>query len=252
MAKLADIAEFINSYLRVGAFKDFPGSYNGVQFENSGEVSKIASAVDCGIEEVKAARKIGANLLLVHHGMFWTAPIPIVKSNYEKVKNLVEGDIAVYSCHLPLDAHRQIGNSALIAKSLGLEISGGCFNLDGEDIAVVAKLGGIGRAELARRLKKLFPGTYKGFEFGSENPNEIVICSGSGSTSVLHLLDEGFDTLVCGELKQGQYVYAQESKINVYPCGHYATECCGIKALARLVAEKFSLEHEFIKSQNPL
>lgn len=252
MAKLKDIAEFINSYLRVESFKDFPGSYNGVQFENSGNVSKIASAVDCGIEEARAAKKMGADLLLVHHGMFWIPPIPIVKSNYEKVKTLVEGDIAVYSCHLPLDAHRQIGNSALIAKNLGLEICGGCFNLDGEDIAVVAKLGNLGRAELADRLKKLFPNTYKGFEFGSENPKEIVICSGSGSTSVLHLLEEGFDTLVCGELKQGQYVYAQESGINVYPCGHYATECFGIKALAELVSEKFSLEHEFIKSQNPL
>ena len=252
MAKLNDIVRFINSYMRVGAFKDFPGSYNGLQFQNSGNVSKIAAATDCGIEEIKAAKKFGADLLLVHHGMFWTPPIPIIGSSYKKIKTLIDADMAVYSCHLPLDAHREIGNSALIAKSLCLEICGGCFNIEGEDIAVVAKAPKGGRAELARRLKKLFPKTYKGFEFGSKNPKEIVVCSGSGSTSILHLLDEGYDTLVCGELKQGQYVYAQENSINVYPCGHYATECCGINALAGLVSEKFGLEYKFIKSENPL
>ncbi|MBO7521276.1 MAG: Nif3-like dinuclear metal center hexameric protein [Opitutales bacterium] len=252
MAELKDIVHFIDSYLRVGAFKDFPGSYNGLQFQNSGRVTKIAAATDCGIEEVMAAKKIGADLLLVHHGMFWTPPIPVVKNSYKKIKTLIDSDIAVYSCHLPLDAHREIGNSALIAKSLGLEISGGCFNLEGEDIAVVAKTPKGGRAELAKRLKKLFPKTYKGFEFGAKNPKGIVICSGSGTTSILHLLSEGYDTLVCGELKQGQYVYAQENRINVYPCGHYATECCGIIALAKLVAKKFSLDYKFIKSENPL
>ena len=139
MAKLNDIVRFINSYMRVGAFKDFPGSYNGLQFQNSGNVSKIAAATDCGIEEIKAAKKFGADLLLVHHGMFWTPPIPIIGSSYKKIKTLIDADMAVYSCHLPLDAHREIGNSALIAKSLCLEICGGCFNIEGEDIAVVAK-----------------------------------------------------------------------------------------------------------------
>ncbi|MBO6103017.1 MAG: Nif3-like dinuclear metal center hexameric protein, partial [Opitutales bacterium] len=205
MAKLGDILEFLNGFVRLKDFTDFPGSYNGLQFENSGDIKKVAAAVDCGIAEVEAAAKWGANLLMVHHGMFWTPPIPITGGAYRKIRALINADMAVYSCHLPLDAHRQIGNSALIAKALNLEITGSCFNYCGEDLAIVAKTPKGGRKELSSRLKKLFPKTYKGFEFGSKNPKSIVVCSGSGSTSLSHLPLEGFDTMVCGELKQGQY-----------------------------------------------
>lgn len=252
MANLREITSYLDEFMRVKDFKDFSGSFNGLQFENSGKVTKIAAAVDCGIAEIKAARAMGADLLMVHHGMYWTIPVPIVGANYEKIKELVEGDIAVYSCHLPLDAHKEFGNSALIANSLGLNISGSCFNLDGEDMAVVCDVGKGGRAELAKKLKELFPQTYKGFEFGSKNPEKVVICSGSGSTSLQHLPLEGFDTMVCGELKQGQYVYCQEQKLNVYPCGHYATECFGIDALSKITAKKFGLKCSFIGSENPL
>ena len=153
---------------------------------------------------------------------------------------------------MPLDAHREIGNSALIAKALNLKITGSCFNYEGEDLAVVCDMPRGGRAELAERLKALFTKTYKGFEFGSENPQKLVICSGSGASSLAHLPLEGYDTMICGELKQGQYVYCQEQNLNVYPCGHYATECFGIDALAKLAAQKFNLEYKFISSQNPL
>lgn len=252
MADLKEIVDFLNEYMRVRDFSDFPGSYNGLQFENSGKVSKIAAATDCGIEEIRQAREFGADMLMVHHGMFWTVPIPIVGANYRKIRALVEGDIAVYSCHLPLDAHREIGNSALIAKALDLKITGSCFNYEGEDLAVVCDMPKGGRAELAERLRALFPTTYKGFEFGPENPKKLVICSGSGASSLAHLPLEGYDTMICGELKQGQYVYCQEQNLNVYPCGHYATECFGIDALAKLAAQKFNLEYKFISSQNPL
>lgn len=252
MANLKEITAFIDEFMRVKDFKDFPGSFNGLQFENSGNVLKIAAATDCGIEEIKSARAQGANLLLVHHGMYWTLPVPVVGANYRKIKELIDADMAVYSCHLPLDAHKEIGNSALIANSLGLEITGSCFNLDGEDMAVVCDVAKNSRLELSRRLKELFPTTYKGFEFGSKNPKKVVICSGSGSTSLSHLPFEGYDTMICGELKQGQYVFAQEQNLNVYPCGHYATECFGIDALAKITAQKFNLKYTFIGSQNPL
>lgn len=252
MAKLAHIVDFLNARMRVKDFADFPGSFNGLQFENSGRVTKIAAAVDCGVAEAKAARRMGADLLLVHHGMFWTPPVPVVGGAYEKVKTLADGDIAVYSCHLPLDAHREIGNSAIIAGRLGLEVAGGCFNFGGEDIGIVANPPAGGRAELSRALKKLFPKTYKGFEFGPKRPKKIVVCSGSGSSSLAELVKEGFDTMVCGELKQGQYVFCQENRLNVYPCGHYATECFGVEAMAKMAAREFGLPCAFIKSENPL
>lgn len=252
MASLRQVCAFISSHMRIGDFKDFPGSYNGLQFENSGRVLKLAAATDCGIEEIRAAAKWGADMLLVHHGMFWNTPIPVTGANYEKFKALADADMAVFSVHLPLDANREFGDSTLIAQKLGLEIERGAFRLDGEDISIVAKAPKGGRAELAGRLKKLFPKTFKAFEFGSKNPETLVICAGSGSTSIFHLLDEGTDTMICGELKQGNYVYAQDCRLNVYPCGHYATESFGIDALGRFVAKKFGLEYKHIKSQNPL
>lgn len=252
MATLKEISEFFCDYLRVCDFVDFPGSFNGVQFENSGKVLKLAAAVDCGIAEIEAAKKWGADLLLVHHGMFWNSTVPVTGASHKKIKMLVESDMAVYSAHLPLDANPTVGHSALIAKKLGLEVECGAFELDGEDVAILAKAPVGGRVELARRLKKLFPKTYKGFEFGSKNPKTVAICAGSASTSLNHLLGEGTDTMICGEIKQGQYVYAQDNEINVYPCGHYATEVFGIAALGRLAAKKFGLEYKFIKSDNPL
>ena len=252
MANVKEVCDFLNGCLRIADFADFPGSYNGLQFENSGKVAKLAAATDCGIEEIKAAKKWGADMLLVHHGIFWNSPIPVTGANYEKFKLLADSDMAVFSAHLPLDANRRFGDSSIIAKKLGLEYERGAFKLDGEDISIVVKAPSGGRAELAKRLKKLFPKTYKGFEFGSKNPKNLVIAAGSGSTSIMHLLDEGTDTMICGELKQGNYVYAQDNKLNVYPCGHYATESFGIDALGRHVAKHFGFKYKHITSQNPL
>ena len=252
MASLRQICDFVGARMRIADFRDFPGSYNGLQFENSGKVLKLAAATDCGIAEIRAAKAWGADMLLVHHGMFWDLPVPVTGAVYEKFRTLVEADMAVFSVHLPLDANREFGDSSIIAARLGLEIERGAFRLDGEDISIVVKAPEGGRAELAARLEKLFPKTYRAFEFGSENPKNLVICAGSGSTSIRHLLAEGTDTMVCGELKQGNYTYAQDNRINVYPCGHYATESFGIDALGRFVAGEFGLEYKFIKSENPL
>ncbi len=252
MAKLSDILAFLNERMKIDSFPDFEGSYNGLQFENSGKVTKLAAATDCGIAEITAAKNWGADFLLVHHGMFWNNPLPITGASYEKFKMLLNADMAVFSVHLPLDADKEFGDSSLIAKKLGLEIVGGAFNYKGEDISIVCKAPKGGRRELAKRLQKIFPKTFKAFEFGSENPKNLIICAGSGSTSIMHLNEEGADTMICGELKQGNYVYAEDHKLNVYPCGHTATESFGIDALAKAVSKKFALEYKFIKSKNPL
>lgn len=252
MAITKEISKFISELLRIKDFADFPGSFNGIQMENSGKVKKLAAATDCGCAEIFEAKKWGADMILVHHGMFWDAPFPITGGAYNKIKMLVDADMAVFGVHLPLDANREFGDSSIIAKKLGLEILGGAFKLGNEYISIQAKAPQGGRAELARRLKKLFPKTYKGFEFGSKNFEKLVICAGSGTSSIEYLLAEGCDTMICGELKHARYTYAQDNKINVYPCGHYSTESFGIDALGKFVAKKFGLEYKFIKSDNPL
>lgn len=160
--------------------------------------------------------------------------------------------MAVYAVHLPLDAHPQIGNNILIAQALNLTPVGGCFEHAGKQIGVLAEAPKAGISELERRLKSLFPSTYKQIQFGSITPSKIAICSGSCGDAVALLPEIGVDTLICGELRQRHYTMAQELRLNLYPCGHYATECFGIMALGELLAKRFGLECDFIEMSNPL
>ena len=249
---LAEIVAFLDSYCRNGEFKDFDGAFNGLQFENSGSVSKIATAVDAGIAEIELAAHLGADLLLVHHGMFWNPPIPVVGPSYHKIKALMDNDISVYSVHLPLDDHGELGNNVLITEALGLRKIGRCFPCGEIDIGVLAAGPQGGIETLSTRLRKLFPDTYKEILFGSSKPKKIAICSGSCSDAVEAMPGLGVDTLVCGELRQRCFSMAQELHLNLFPCGHYATECFGVMALGELLARRFGLQSHFLEMRNPL
>ncbi len=209
-------------------------------------------AVDAGRAEIEQAASLGADLLIVHHGMYWDVPVPMVGANFKKIKTLVDNDIAVYSMHLPLDAHDKIGNNVLLANALDLKIVGRCFVHEGKDIGVIASGVKGGARELENRLANLFPNTFKSMAFGSDNPEKIAICSGSCGDVVPTLRAQGIDTLICGELRQRHFTMAQEMELNLYPCGHYVTERFGVMALGELVAEKFSLCANFIEMPNPL
>ena len=250
--KLSDITAYLDGYFDIANFPDFGGAHNGLQFENSGRVHRVACAVDAGLREIEAAAESGADLLIVHHGLYWDIPVPVVAHNYKKIKTLVQADIAVYAMHLPLDAHPKIGNNALIADALGLKVIGRCFPHEGHDIGAMVEPPKGGRAELEKRLQKIFPQTYKACAFGSESPEKIAVCSGSCGDVVAFLKSVGTDTLICGELRQRHYVMAQEMGLNLYPCGHCATERFGAQALGKMVGEKFALPCSFIKSDNPL
>jgi len=179
--------------------------------------------------------------------MFWSPPVPLTGTRYQKVKTAMKGNLAVYGAHLPLDCHPEIGNNALLAKELGLERLGSFLAYEGNDMATIANGPANGRTELSEKLKVLFPDTYQGIEYGSEAPGRIAILTGSGQSAVPHLIANGIDTLITGELRQHHFNMAQELGLNLYPCGHYATEVFGVKALATEVAEKFGLDWEFIE-----
>lgn len=249
---LEEVTEFMDGYCAVSSVCDYPGSFNGLQFQNSGKVTKIATAVDAGLSEIRMAAHIGADLLIVHHGIFWEETRPVVGHVYEACKILIDSDIAVYSMHLPLDAHDEIGNNTLMAKALGLKASGRCFESGGVSVGVVARAPAGGVDELENRLRKLFPKTFKRIRFGSKNPKRIALCSGSCGDVVPALPKLGIDTLVCGELRQKHFRMAQEYGLNLYPCGHYATETFGVIALGEIAAKKFALPCDFIEMANPL
>lgn len=251
MADLKTVVDFCNQRVRLAEVADFSGAANGLQFENSGKVTKIGAAVDAGLVPFRLAAERGVDFLIVHHGMFWNPPLPFTGVNREKLKILFDANIAVYGSHLPLDAHPQIGNNALLAHELGLEIAGTFLPHEGVDIAVKAKPPG-DRAVLRERLQKLFPKTLIAIEEGPQQPRAIGILTGSGRSALPYLAAQGIDTFITGELKQEHFNAAQEAGLNIYLGGHYATEVFGVRALAAEAAAKFGLPWEFIATECPL
>ena len=249
---LAEVVAYCDERTRLHAVKDFPGAHNGLQFENSGKVTKIAAAVDAGLVPFRMAAERGVDFLIVHHGMFWKEQAPVTGPVYDKVNTLVRNDIAVYSSHLPLDAHPEIGNNAVLARKLGLTVERWFLPHEGVPIAALCDTGELHRTELAARLRTFFPKTFKAVEFGKEKPRKVAILSGSGRSAIPHLKSVGCDTLITGELRQEHFNEAQEAGLNLYICGHYATEVFGVHTLAKELGKKFGVPVEFIATGCPL
>jgi dinuclear metal center YbgI/SA1388 family protein len=250
MAKLKDLVAYCEKRTRTSAFKDAPGAFNGLQFANDGRVTRIGAAVDAGLYPFLEATSAGVDFLIVHHGMYWDMPRPLTGPAYDRVAALVKGNCALYSCHLPLDSHPQIGNNALLARQLGLKAHRGFLPNEGGCIGRIARCR-TGRHAIRRRLKELYPRVIA-IEFGSPRPAEVAFCSGAGNSAVPALLSAGVDTLVTGELREEWFNAAQELRLNLYLCGHYATEVHAVRALAAELSSKFGLPWEFIATENPL
>lgn len=252
-ATLEDLVLYCDKRTRRSAFKDAPGAFNGLQMANDGRITKIGAAVDAGAVPFQKAVENGVDFLIVHHGMYWDMPRPLTGPAYERVATLVRGNCALYSNHLPLDAHPEIGNNALLAQQLGLKPSRPFLVRDGESIGCIADLrrGGPNRTALRAQLDRLYPRVIA-IECGSPAPRAIAFCSGSGNSAVPELVPAGVDTLVTGELREEFFNRAQEERLNLYLCGHYATEVHAVKALAGELAKKFKLPWEFIATDNPL
>ena len=249
-AQLEELVAYCDQRTRRTAFKDAPGAFNGLQMANSGRVTRIGAAVDAGVVPFLKAVDAGVDFLIVHHGMYWDMPRPIVGGPYARIATLIRGNCALYSSHLPLDGHPEIGNNALHAREFGLRPSRPCLVRDGEAIGCIAKHKGTRNA--LRAILELRYCRVIAIEFGSPNPGAVAFCSGAGNSAVPELGPAGVDTLVTGELREEWFNRAQEEKLNLYLCGHYATEVHGVKALAAELARKFKLPWTFIGTDNPL
>src|SRR5947209_14496159 len=140
MSATTDIAEYADEYLRISEIEDWPNALNGLQLENSGTVTKIAAAVDVSTRVLEAAAQDGANLLVVHHGMFWPGLRPVTKALHRQLKIALDHNIAIYSAHLPLDLHPEVGNNILLMRALGLEKSEPFFQEKGSLLAQSASI----------------------------------------------------------------------------------------------------------------
>lgn len=251
MITTEDIVKFCNQRTHLSEIKDFPGALNGLQIQNSGSVSKIGASVDAGLVPFQNAISKKIDFIITHHGLFWTPPIPLTGPAYEKTKLCIDHNLAVYGSHLPLDCHPEIGNNAILAQKLELTPIASFLPYEGVDIGLITK-NTLSRKDLSNRLNSLFSKGIHSMEFGSKTPSTIAILSGSGQSAVDKILSAGADTLITGELKQQHFNLAQELKLNLYACGHYATETFGVDALAQEVAAKFDLPYEFIDTECPL
>lgn len=245
VASLESLVRFCDATLKVNRFTDWPGAVNGLQVQNSGRVTKIAAAVDASTATIARAVALGANLLVVHHGLFWGASHPWTGKRYELLKLLLGHDLAVYSSHLPLDAHPQLGNNVQLTRALGFSQLKPFFFEKGQHIGLQTRTR-ISRENLEHRLEQVLQSKPKLIPGGPAICRKIGIVTGGAGDELKKAHEEGVDTFITGEGRHWTYALAEEIGINVFYGGHYATETFGVKALSGLLARKFDLPWEFI------
>ncbi len=244
--KTKELREFLDEVLKIGEIED--SSLNGLQVENSGEVTKVGLSVDASLNAFREARKRGVNFLIVHHGLFWGKPQPIRGSLYERIKELIKGNIALYAAHLPLDLHPEYGNNARAMKILGIKEVGDFGNYHG---TVIGKDGVLDkpmkREEFSKHLCEKFGSDIKVWPFGPDEIKRIAYVSGDAISLLPEAIEKGYDAFVTGEPRHSYYWLAYEAGINVFFAGHYATERLGVLAIGELLKEKFGLPIEFLE-----
>ncbi len=245
MSSLAEIIKYTDQYLRIREIGDWENALNGLQIENSSRVTKIGAAVDISARVLSEAAKKDVDLLLVHHGLFWPGLQSVTGAFHRQLKLAFENDIAVYSAHLPLDIHPEVGNNAQLAAALGLRSTTRFFEEKGQLIGLKARAS-IPRDELVRKLEKSLGGKVKAFAFGPKKTKTIGIITGGAGSEIYRVAQEKIDMFITGEAPHWAAVAAEELGINLILGGHYATETFGVKALAARLSKKFSLPWQFI------
>ena len=242
---LSSLVNHCDRLLRTSTCQDWEGAANGLQVQNRGTVKHIAAAVDASLATVRLARRAGADLLLVHHGLFWSPSHPWIGKRYELLQELLEGDLAVYSSHLPLDAHPKLGNNAGLCRALKLSSWRPFFYEKSQNIGALANAN-LSRLELGRRLHEVLGITPKLLPGGGDRCRRIGIVTGDAGSELKKAAAAGVDTFITGEGPHWTYALAEDLGLNVFYGGHYATETFGVKALAQHLASKFKVPWIFL------
>jgi dinuclear metal center YbgI/SA1388 family protein len=243
---LHELVSWLDDYLRVREVPDFPGALNGLQVESSGRpVRRVAAAVDAAEATIARALAGGADLVLVHHGLFWDGNQPVTGRRYRRLKPLLEADVALYAAHLPLDVHPEVGNNVVLARALGIEVRGSFGEHRGMPLGVWGELE-IHREALCARLDELLGGRVRLLPGGPERIRRVGVITGGAGDEISAAIAAGLDAFVTGEGKHHHFFDATEGGINVLFGGHYATETWGVKALARRLEEAHGIEWFFV------
>ncbi|MEN8375613.1 MAG: Nif3-like dinuclear metal center hexameric protein [Gemmatimonadota bacterium] len=241
----AQLVRYLDEYLAIRDTPDGDGALNGLQVAGPDEVTRIAAAVDASLKSIRGAVEAGANLLLVHHGLFWDGNQAVTGARYRRLKLLLDNDVAVYSAHIPLDVHPEVGNNALLARKLGVQIRGRFGAYQGVDVGIYGDIE-VGLRTLAERVGKVVDANVRVIQGGADPVRRVGIVTGSGASALREAAALGLDALITGEASHHAYFDATEGGVSLLLAGHYSTETLGVGALAEHLHERFQLPWTFL------
>jgi dinuclear metal center YbgI/SA1388 family protein len=244
-SSLTAMVGYCNWILRPEKIQDNERAVNGLQVENRGHVTRIAAAVDASLATMKLAIAAKADLLIVHHGLFWSTRQPWTGRHYELLRLLAENNLALYSAHLPLDFHPRLGNNALLCAALGFKKPRPFLLMGGQHYGLRSRTN-LSRSLLAARLERATGEKPLVIPGGPEICRRIGVVTGGAGEFLQKAAEEGVDTFVSGEGPHWTYTLAEELGVNVLYGGHYATETFGVKALAAELSRKFKIPWKFL------
>lgn len=240
MMQRTDLVKYLDSYLRVAEIEDV--SLNGLQVEGRAQVERLAFAVDACQASIEAAARDMAQMLIVHHGLFWGQALPVVGPHRRRLRALLDAGCSLYAAHLPLDMHPVVGNAVCLARLLGLTVVGD-FGTGGVDARAPA---GLTLQMLTTSTEALLGAAPRTLAAGPAVLQRIAVVTGRATREIARAAEAGYDALITGEPLHDIYHHAGEYGINVVFAGHYATETVGLRSLADHLHAQFGLETRFI------
>ncbi len=239
------LVAWLDAYLDVAGTPD--ASPNGLQVEGRARVSRVAFAVDASVQTIRAAVRRRADMLVVHHGLWWGRHEPIVGTMRARIAALIRADLSLYAAHLPLDRHPEVGNNAVLARRLGVENTKPFGEYRGVTVGVGGELPGErSRERFVDDVAGVVGARPQVLPFGPARVRRVAIVSGAGASLAETARREGYDTLLTGETSHAAWHTAREAGVNVIFGGHYATETVGLEALAERVRDRFDVPTVFI------
>lgn len=253
---LAALVSYLDQYLRIHEVPDEANALNGLQVMNrSGQVSRIVAAVDASLativgtgkrEDGTTGESRQSTILLVHHGLFWDGNVPLTGRRYRRVRALFEGDIALYSAHIPLDIHAEVGNNYELARRIGLRELKPFDLYRGIPIGVQGVPDGeVSREALVSRVEEALGSRARLIPGGPAIVGRVGLITGGAGGRIRAAAEAGLDTYLTGEGPHHTYFDATELGVNAIFAGHYATETIGVKALAEHLSARFGIPWEF-------
>jgi len=245
--KLESLIQYLDGYLDVAAHPDYPTALNGLQVAGPSEVSAIATAVDASQASIEEAARLGADLLMVHHGLFWDGLQPVTGRMHRRLRALFDAEMGLYACHLPLDAHAELGNCALLARAIGIDPAARFGEYKGVPLGWQGDLDvALSPEELTARVAAAVGGPVRHLGGGPEEVRRVGVLTGAGGSMIREAADAGLDAFVTGEGAHHSYFDADEYEIHVLFAGHYATETFGVRALGEHLRDRFGIRATFI------